>query len=278
MPYRYAWQSLALAAPAVLAYTLLLPVLARLVDRRLEAAWPLPEALSLLAIPLLLLGLALALGSASLLTLRGHGTPNPIQPPRRLVVRGVYHWSRNPMMIGAWAFGAGLALALRSPSLLVIYAGIVVIGIVYVRKVEEPQMLKRFGSEYRSYAARVPRWLFFLVSFVLLTGQLVAQNLRDRRAAGPGVTTAVVAKNELQPGQRTASVEAFDPYHAPAIREEIEAGDGILGVRYFERIIPGRDNDSLLVFGAKSFDSVAALQWRPRFPDSRNRLRDVVRG
>lgn len=65
------------------------------------------------------------------------------------------------MMVGAWVFGAGLALAIRSLSLLVLYAVIVVIGVVYVRKVEEPAMLERFGDEYRSYAARVPRWLFF---------------------------------------------------------------------------------------------------------------------
>ena len=62
-------------------------------------------------------------------------------------------------MVGGWAFGAGLALALRSPSLLLMYAGIVVIGIAYVRVAEEPSMIERFGDEYRSYAARVPRWL-----------------------------------------------------------------------------------------------------------------------
>ncbi len=154
-----AWQSLAFAAPAAVGYTVLLPLLARLVDQRLAAVWPFPEALSLLAIPLLPLGLALAVWSVWLLTSRGHGTPNPIKPPQRLVVRGPYRWSRNPMMVGGWAFGAGLALALRSPSLLLVYAGIVVIGVVYVRVAEEPGMLERFGDEYRSYAARVPRWL-----------------------------------------------------------------------------------------------------------------------
>lgn len=253
MPNRYSWQSLALAAPAVMAYTLLLPILARLVDRRLEAAWPLPAAVSLLAIPLLPLGLALTLRSAWLLTLRGQGTPNPIKPPRRLVVRGPYRWSRNPLMIGAWAFGAGLALALRSPSLLVIYAGIVVIGIVYVRKVEEPQMLKRFGEEYRSYAAKVPRWLFLLFAFFLRTSEVPAQNTPDRGVAEPSAIPAVVAKIEFQPGRRTQWIDAFERYIVPAIREAIEAGDEILDVAYFESIVPGQDYDFLLVFRAKSF-------------------------
>ena len=154
-----AWQSLAFAAPAAVGYAVLLPLLARLVDRWLGVAWPFPPALSLLAIPLLTLGLALALWSVWLLTFRGHGTPNPIRPPQQLVVRGPYRWSRNPMMVGGWAFGAGLALALRSPSLLLMVAGIVVIGVVYVRVAEEPGMQERFGDAYRSYAARVPRWL-----------------------------------------------------------------------------------------------------------------------
>ncbi len=154
-----AWQSLAFAAPAAFGYAVLLPLLARLVDRWLGVAWPFPAALSLLAIPLLPLGLALALWSVWLLTFRGHGTPNPIRPPQQLVVRGPYRWSRNPMMVGGWAFGAGLALALRSPSLLLMVAFIVVIGVVYVRVAEEPGMQERFGDAYRSYAARVPRWL-----------------------------------------------------------------------------------------------------------------------
>lgn len=156
-----AWQSLVWAAPAALVYSVLLPLMAIFVDRRVGAVWPFSDPLSRLAIPLLALGLGLALWSVQQLTFRGHGTPNPIKPPQQLVVRGPYRWSRNPMMVGAWVFGAGLALAIRSLSLLVLYAVIVVIGVVYVRKVEEPAMLERFGDEYRSYAARVPRWLFF---------------------------------------------------------------------------------------------------------------------
>ncbi len=156
---RHILHSIALAAPAILLYAVVMPTLARLVDRRLGAVWPFPEVLSLLAVLLTPLGLALAFWSFWLLTLRGQGTPNPIKPPVKLVVRGPYRWSRNPMMVGGWVFGAGLALALRSVSLLVAYLAIAVIGIVYVRKVEEPRILERFGEAYRSYAARVPRWL-----------------------------------------------------------------------------------------------------------------------
>lgn len=152
-------RSIALAAPASLVYAVVIPSLAPLIDRRLGVVWPFPEALSLLAVVLTPLGLAVASWSFWHLTLRGQGTPNPIEPPVKLVVRGPYRWSRNPMMVGGWVFAAGLALALRSLSLLVAYLVIAVIGIVYVRRVEEPRMLERFGEAYRSYAARVPRWL-----------------------------------------------------------------------------------------------------------------------
>lgn len=160
-------RSIALAAPAILLYAVAIPALAPLIDRRLGADWPFPEPLSWLAVVLLPLGLAVAFWSFWHLTIRGEGTPNPIRPPMKLVVRGPYRWSRNPMMVGGWVFGAGLALALRSLSLLVAYLVIAVIGIVYVRKVEEPRMLERFGEAYRSYAARVPRWLLLLAAFVV---------------------------------------------------------------------------------------------------------------
>src|ERR1041384_3980152 len=42
----------------------------------------------------------------------GLGTPMPLDPPRKLVVRGAYRWVRNPMYVGMGLFLTGEALAL----------------------------------------------------------------------------------------------------------------------------------------------------------------------
>ena len=43
----------------------------------------------------------------------GKGTPAPFDPPRRLVVSGPFHYSRNPIYIGAVVAMAGAALYFR---------------------------------------------------------------------------------------------------------------------------------------------------------------------
>lgn len=94
-----------------------------------------------------------------MLTTLGDGSPNPIMPTSRLVTAGPFHYSRNPLMLGGWIFGAGLSCALRSVSMLILVALIVLVGLVYVRVVEEPGMAARFGETYAQYAHRTPRWL-----------------------------------------------------------------------------------------------------------------------
>ncbi len=44
----------------------------------------------------------------------GRGTPAPIDPPRRLVVRGLYRYIRNPMYVGVLLVIVGEALMRRS--------------------------------------------------------------------------------------------------------------------------------------------------------------------
>src|SRR6516164_5955262 len=46
----------------------------------------------------------------------GKGTPAPVDPPRRLVIRGPYRFVRNPMYIGAGLVLVGLAIFYESIS------------------------------------------------------------------------------------------------------------------------------------------------------------------
>jgi protein-S-isoprenylcysteine O-methyltransferase Ste14 len=154
-------RSVALAAPASLMYLLVAPMVCRYLDGRFgftdwDSHW--------LAIPgalLLVPGIALAVWTLVLFGVKGHGTPNPLMPPRLLVQAGPYRFSRNPMMLGGWLAGFGLGLVLHSPSYLLFCGGIVAAGMIYVIAFEEPSLIRRFGAEYSEYRQTTPRWVRF---------------------------------------------------------------------------------------------------------------------
>jgi protein-S-isoprenylcysteine O-methyltransferase Ste14 len=87
------------------------------------------------------------------------GTPAPVDAPKRLVVRGLYRYVRNPMYVGVLLLILGWVVWFRSSRLL-LYAGLIAIAFhLFVTGYEEPTLRRRFGSEYQDYAARVNRWL-----------------------------------------------------------------------------------------------------------------------
>jgi protein-S-isoprenylcysteine O-methyltransferase Ste14 len=87
------------------------------------------------------------------------GTPAPIDPPKELVVQGLYRYSRNPMYLGVLSVIAGQALLFRSLGLIV-YATLV-FGLfhAFVVLYEEPHLRREFGDAYARLCERVPRWL-----------------------------------------------------------------------------------------------------------------------
>jgi protein-S-isoprenylcysteine O-methyltransferase Ste14 len=89
----------------------------------------------------------------------GRGTPAPIDAPKKLVVRGLYHYTRNPMYVGVLTILLGWTVLFNAPGLL-IYALCVGLGFhLFVVFYEEPHLQKLFGSSYEEYRARVGRWL-----------------------------------------------------------------------------------------------------------------------
>jgi len=89
----------------------------------------------------------------------GRGTPAPIDAPKKLVVRGLYRYTRNPMYVGVLTVILGWALWFRTASLL-LYA--LVVGTcfhLFVVLYEERHLAAEFGSQYESYCSRVDRWL-----------------------------------------------------------------------------------------------------------------------
>jgi protein-S-isoprenylcysteine O-methyltransferase Ste14 len=89
----------------------------------------------------------------------GLGTPAPVAPTERLVVRGVNRYVRNPMYAAVVAAIAGQALLLGRV-VLVAYAAVAFAAMAaFARWYEEPVLAERFGPQYESYRRSVPAWL-----------------------------------------------------------------------------------------------------------------------
>jgi len=108
---------------------------------------------------LVVMGVALYFWCAGEFTFRGEGTPAPIDPPRSLMIKGPYRWTRNPMYIAVLSTILGEALIFRSAAL-AIYAGLL-FGLfhLFITAYEEPTLHRLFGDAYTAYQHAVPRWL-----------------------------------------------------------------------------------------------------------------------
>ncbi len=103
---------------------------------------------------------------------KGRGTPSPFDPPKQLVVVGLYRYVRNPMYIGIILMILGEAIMFSS-FLLMLYLVILLVifhtGVVYY---EEPKLRAEFGEKYANYLISVPRWsVVFKHKISSLTGK-----------------------------------------------------------------------------------------------------------
>ena len=119
------------------------------------ASWP----LTLLGGATIAVGLALIVQTVALFVTVGKGTLAPWDPTARLVVRGPYRRVRNPMISGVLCVLLGEALLFGSPAVLAWFAIVFAVNAIYFPLVEEPGLRRRFGADYETYRAAVPRWL-----------------------------------------------------------------------------------------------------------------------
>ena len=106
-----------------------------------------------------LLGLVAYLHCQWLFATRGQGTPAPIDPPKKLVHRGLYKWVRNPMYLAVFAVVGGEAVFLGSWHIAVYFICLVCAVHIFVLAVEEESLRRRYGAMYEDYRREVPRWL-----------------------------------------------------------------------------------------------------------------------
>lgn len=89
----------------------------------------------------------------------GRGTPAPIDAPKRLVTRGLYRYSRNPMYVGVLTVILGWSAYFQSTAVLLYAVAVFGCFSIFIRFYEEPRLHREFGSGYEGYVSRVGRWL-----------------------------------------------------------------------------------------------------------------------
>jgi len=113
----------------------------------------------IIAIPVAILGIYMVVWVSFSFVRTGRGTPIPIDPPKHLVVHGLYRHVRNPMYVGAML--VLLAEVVYYSSIWVfIYTTFLWMALhTFTVVLEEPQLKRRFGTEYERYLVSVPRWV-----------------------------------------------------------------------------------------------------------------------
>ena len=89
----------------------------------------------------------------------GRGTLSPLDPPRHLVVRGLYRFVRNPMYLSVTTIVLGEVLLTQSRALAVYWVLWFACVNLFVMGYEEPTLRHQFGPSYDAYARKVNRWI-----------------------------------------------------------------------------------------------------------------------
>jgi protein-S-isoprenylcysteine O-methyltransferase Ste14 len=112
-----------------------------------------------LSLPLIALGFVFA-GWSNAKFLMAKGTPVPLNPPPKVVTTGPYAYVRNPMLTGVFLLLFGYGIWARSIAVAFLFTPLfVLLNVLEIRAVEEPELAKRLGEEYLEYRKRTP--MFF---------------------------------------------------------------------------------------------------------------------
>jgi len=89
----------------------------------------------------------------------GKGTLAPWNPPKKLVIRGIYRHVRNPMILGVFCILIGESALFGSLALLCWFGVFSFLNMIIIPLGEERDLAKRFGDDYLLYKRNVSRWI-----------------------------------------------------------------------------------------------------------------------
>ncbi len=112
-----------------------------------------------LGILIFLTGLFIMLHCVITFAVDGLGTISPADPTKRLVISGLYKFSRNPMYVGIIMILTGEVVFVRSVYLLIYTIVVFILFHLFVKYKEEPRLKRDFGQDYEMYCQTVRRWM-----------------------------------------------------------------------------------------------------------------------
>jgi protein-S-isoprenylcysteine O-methyltransferase Ste14 len=133
-------------------------------SRFLDKAFEFPEFISfpydlIIGYVFLFPGIILA-GYCVFYFLKNKGTPVPLNPPPKLISDGPYAYSRNPMLTGLFLILFGFGFIINSATLTFIITPLfILLNVIELKKIEEPELIKRLGEEYIEYRKKTPMFI-----------------------------------------------------------------------------------------------------------------------
>ena len=147
--------------PAGLLFLVLFPYALVVLLPRLDAALNFPH-LFLGAVNIIIGGLLVTLGAIFGLwsiirqMTQAQGTPIPVMATQKLLINGIFKYSRNPMLFGTFCAYLGVAILVGSISSMVAVILFTLLIIAYIKFIEEKELELRFGQEYLDYKTSTP--------------------------------------------------------------------------------------------------------------------------
>jgi protein-S-isoprenylcysteine O-methyltransferase Ste14 len=92
-------------------------------------------------------------------SVKGLGTPAPIDAPRHLVVNGLYRFVRNPMYLGVASLISAQSIVCSSYAILYYMLFFLLCTHLFTVFYEEPHLRRVFGEQYDGYCRNVRRWI-----------------------------------------------------------------------------------------------------------------------
>ena len=101
----------------------------------------------------LLLTLRISRNTGRTLAKFGREGDLPRMDTNRFVNQGMYKYMRHPMHLGLMLFPVSVALLLGSVSFILFIAPAeIILMLMMIRLIEEPEAIRKFGDDYRTYA------------------------------------------------------------------------------------------------------------------------------
>ena len=112
-----------------------------------------------LAFPLWLIGTLVIIWCSVDMVSKGRGTPAHFDPPKALIINGLYRYIRNPIYLGALLVQLGFILWFGSGIMICYFLFFVLAYYIMIVFIEEPVLKNKFGAAYDAYSKNVPRWI-----------------------------------------------------------------------------------------------------------------------